>query len=111
MSTKLTIYTTEQILSRCDIGKAALWKRLNRADNKDGLLYIEGLGNFIVRRPGKIYQIIKVNNAGSEDIIESTGGKDITAEIIEQLVNMREVVCDDCRVQIVDRVIKQLEEK
>jgi hypothetical protein len=48
------------------------------------------------------HEVTKANKQEEDNIIPA---------MIEQLVNMREVVCDDCRRQIVDKVIQQLEGK
>ena len=101
--------TSDELLIRVSISRPTLFKRLKRAFDGNGVITFDDAGTFFIRKAAKTgapYEILPVDY--NPDMV---GESDITAGILEQLTNMREVVCEDCRLQVVDRVIQQLEAK
>jgi hypothetical protein len=101
--------TSDKLLTMVNISRPTLFKRLKRAFNSNGVITFPDAGTFFVRKsatPGKPYEILPMNYNP-----ETVTDADIVKGILEQLKNMRGVVCEDCKAQVVDKVIKQLEAK
>jgi len=75
--------------------KPALWKRCRRAAGRDGVLYVNGYGYYLVRRKGREYQVYRMAGDDSAGAVEER-----LLGILEQL---EEYVCEDCR-EIVEKV-------
>lgn len=101
--------TSDKLLTMVDISRPTLFKRLKRAFESTGVVSFHDAGTFFVRKSatrGKGYEILPVNYNP-----QAFSDADIVKGILEQLKNMRGVVCEDCKAQVVDKVIEQLEEK
>ena len=102
---KHTNITSEEMQSRTKVSRPTVFKRLRQAHEGSGIATFDG-ETFFVRKDNGKYQIYPMTYNP-----EAIGESDIIAGMIEQLTHMREVVCEDCRLQVVDRVIQQLEAK
>jgi hypothetical protein len=90
----------------CSLSEQALRQRLYRADRKNGIMMIPGHGHFFVRKPGKSYQIIKIN----PDESSASTDKELSRQVLAVLKQQAPHLCDECRENIAEPMMKTAKE-
>ena len=95
------IFTVQELAQKTGKSKLAIWKKCRQAADQDGIIYLNGSGYYHIRKPGKSYQLLKLQAA------DPAAAADIKKELIEILSALNDYVCEDC-IPILNKVISNV---
>lgn len=92
---KLTI---TEVVARCNISRAALFKKCSRAHKKkDSVIYINGTGWFSITKPGKSYILYLISGDG---VPQSEIKKEVENNVRQLFTAVDSLVCEECSISI-----------
>ena len=88
---KLTI---TEVVKRCNVSRAALFKKCSRAHKKkEAVIYINGSGWFSITKPGKEYILYLVQ---SDSVPEAMVKKEVESNVKQLFTVIEVLVCSEC---------------